>query len=621
MVVERVAAVESPASANITVHTMGVHYRWQIPDLVRQQLRLAHNLREDLVSLQLAYDEDIKQIWSSYPGVATGEAQVAAAEEHAAAATAAVKTARIATRGKRVDPALTQQLRDSRATLKVARQLRRDAIAQVKDAAAQRRRDRADQLAANQKALYRHYCQQGELYWATFNNLLDQHKTAVRRVQQQRARGRPATLRHHRFDGTGTIAVQLQRRADMPPRTPAVLADPAGRYRNVLQVPWIDPDHWACMSRADQRRAGRITVRMRCGSINGQPQRIDLPVQAHRWLPPSADITGAKLTVSRVSADLRARLSITARIPSEVVTDRSDRPAVAIHLGWLATDAGTVVAHWRANQPLAIPPALAHVIVPIADGLSGRIVAPGSIAARLRRHAETASVRDLALEGIRGKVHDWLREHGPRPHPTRPDEQVTAADVAQWRSPARFAALALAWRDSGIEIAEPLEAWRRADRLLWQQQGHGRSRALGCRDDLWRQVAHALVTQCGRIVVDDTNVSDLTRGALERSELPTDRQREIDRRRDHAAPGTLRRSIIAAATRDGVPVTVVPAAGLSRIHASCGHENPTDSRYQKRLIECGGCGRTYDPDLSATVLMLARALESHLATPAPADLP
>lgn len=609
MAVEQVPAGDSPTSAHITVHTMGVHYRWQIPDVVGQQLRLAHNLRVDLVRLQLAYDEDIKQIWSSYPGVASTETHVARAQELVAAASEAVKAARIAARSKHVDPTLTQHLRDTRARLKAARRARRDAIAEVKDAAARRRRDRLDQLTADQKALYRHYCQEGDLYWASFNALLDQHKSAVQRVQQQRAQGRPATLHHHHFNGTGTIAVQLQRQAGLPPRTPAVLADPDGRYRNVLQLPWIDPEQWAAMSRAEQRRAARVTVRMRCGSVDGQPQWIDLPVQAHRWLPPEADITGAKLTLTRVGADLRSRLSITARIPSEAVPDHNDRPTIAIHLGWLAIDAGTVVAHWRANEPLAIPRKLAHVIIPTADGTSGRIVAPGSIAARLQRHAETASVRDLALDGIRAKVSDWLRKHGPRPHPTRQGEQITAADVAQWRSPARFAALALAWQDSGIEIAAPLEAWRRADRLLWQQQGHGRSRAQGYRNDLWRQVAHALVSQCGPILVDDTNVARLIRGAVEGSELPTDRQHEIDRRRDHAAPGMLRQSIIAAAARDGVPVTVVPAAGLSRIHASCGHENPSDHRHQKRLITCDGCGRTYDPDLSATALMLARAPE------------
>ncbi len=99
----------------------------------------------------------------------------------------------------------------------------------------------------------------------------------------------------------------------------------------------------------------------------------------------------------------------------------------------------------------------------------------------------------------------------------------------------------------------------------------------------------------------------MTRGALERSALPTDRQREIDRRREHAAPGLLRQAIVVAATRDAVPVTVVPAAGLSRIHAGCGHENPAEPQTRRGVLTCRGCGRTYDPDLSATILMLDRA--------------
>lgn len=121
--------------------------------------------------------------------------------------------------------------------------------------------------------------------------------------------------------------------------------------------------------------------------------------------------------------------------------------------------------------------------------------------------------------------------------------------------------------------------------------------ALGYRDDLWRQVARALVNQCGRIVIDDTNISDVIRNTLDRSDLPNDLQQRIDRRRDYAAPGALRSSIVAAAERDAVPVTVVSAAGLSRIHAGCGYENALDRRPRQRLIVCGGCGRTYDPDL------------------------
>lgn len=33
------------------------------------------------------------------------------------------------------------------------------------------------------------------LYWATFNDVLDHHKTAVKRMQQARAQGRPAAMR------------------------------------------------------------------------------------------------------------------------------------------------------------------------------------------------------------------------------------------------------------------------------------------------------------------------------------------------------------------------------------------------------------------------------------------
>lgn len=73
-------------------------------------------------------------------------------------------------------------------------------------------------------------------------------------------------------------------------------------------------------------------MRMRCGSLGGQPQWIDLPVQAHRWLPQDADITRAKLTVTRLGADLRARLSITARLPHPTIPCRGDLPTLAIHL-------------------------------------------------------------------------------------------------------------------------------------------------------------------------------------------------------------------------------------------------------------------------------------------------
>ena len=110
----------------------------------------------------------------------------------------------------------------------------------MKDNAAQRLRERTATLLAAQKQLYRRYCQDNDLYWATYNDVFRNHKTAVQRIRRQRLEAKPATLRHHRFDGTGTITVQLQRTAAMPPRSPRLLSDPAGRYHNFLVLPWID---------------------------------------------------------------------------------------------------------------------------------------------------------------------------------------------------------------------------------------------------------------------------------------------------------------------------------------------------------------------------------------------
>ncbi len=567
---------------------MGVHYRWEIPEVLREQLRLAHALREDLVSLQRDYEAAINGVWSSFPQIADLEQRLSTAELEAA------------------EPAVaTDRLVAARNAVKRLRRARREAINAVRGRASLRIGEAGDALRNAQKKLYAQYCQDGDLGWHTFNDVVAQHKAAVKRIKQSRAAGHPARLQHHRFDGTGTIAVQLQRRAGQPPRTPAVLADPAGKYHNVLLLPWIAPDHWAQMSRAERRRCGRSTVRMRCGSLNGTPTWIEFPVQQHRMLAPDADITGARLTITRTAGHLRARLAVSAKTPDRIATDAG--PTIAIHLGWFDTDTGTRVATWRSTSPLDIPTDLRAEITTDADATTGTVVMPHRIADRLAGIDGLRSRRDRAVAVIRDKLAAWLAEHGPVRHPMRPQTTVDADDVTDWRSPARFAALAAAWRRDppvgGHDIAAALEAWRRGDRALWEQQEHGRKKTLRHREDLYRKIAAAITGQAGRIVVDDSSVSEI---AARPSDLPADVAARIAHRRTVSAPGSLRAGISAAATRQGRPVTAVPAAGLSRTHAGCGHENPADDRYLSRPVTCDGCGATYDPDASATLLMLQR---------------
>jgi hypothetical protein len=581
----------------ITVFKFGVHYKWQIPEVLREQLWLGHQLREDLVTLQLEYEAGLKEIWSSYPAVAAAEEALSTAEAEALEATEEVSRQRQAQRTKRITGPAADVLTAARKRAKEARVARREAIAVVKDEAAERINALAAGLRASQKAKYAEYAQEKGLYWATFNDVLDHHKTAVKLVAGKRAAGRPATLRHHRFDGTGSVAVQLQRQAGQPQRTPALIADPvASRWRNVLGLPWVDPEQWEQLTRAEQRARGRVTVRMRCGT-----ELIEVPVQIHRMLPADADITGARLVVAREGSDYRISLAVTAKIGDpEPVTSG---PSVALHFGWRGSDAGPVVARWQSDAPVDIPEDFM-----VGDQWGGKIVMPAAIVDRLESAAAIQAGRDEQLNTVRAAVVEWLAANGPVPHPVRDGEEISAADASRWRSPARFAALAGWWRAAppvgGGQIAEVLEAWRASDKRLWNTQVHTAGKALRRRDDLYRQVAAILADQAGLVVVDDTDMGAV---AASKSDAPTAVTDPAARRRTYAAPGVLRASIVAAAAREGVPVRSVSHKGMSVIHAECGTVNECDDRFLSALVECEGCGKVYDQDANALEVVMREA--------------
>lgn len=628
-------AATPPSPTQVIVYSYGVRFTrnpaeleagtpdWTrgLPEPVTQQLRAGHRLREDLVSIAHDYEEQVKAIWSSYPAVAQAEETLAAAEEAARAASEAVAQARKVQRTKRITGPAAGQLRAALAEVKAARQARREAIGAVKEEAHARLAAAADARKAAEKDLYRIHAQEGALYHSTFTEIADAHRTALARVKKARSEGKPSALRHHRFDGTGRIAVKLQRSAGDPPRTPEMLADPASRYRNVLSLPgWIPPAEFDQLTRAEQRRRGRIVARMRVGGAGaaGGGEVIDIPLQIERMLPPEADITGARLVIRRHGSKTRAWLNITAKLPA--VDPVEDGPVVAVHLGWRREDTGVRVATWRSTSPLDIPTSLRQVMPAHHDGTQGTIVVPDRLLNRDAGFEKAQSLRDEALEAIKAQLAAWLRAHGPVDHPVYLDretgeiEQVTAAGVERWRAAGRFAILATHWRDNppvapdgtvGTDIATDLENWRAVDKLNWDAQAGGVRRLHAHRGDLYNQIAAVLGYQAGQVVFDDTRLADLARQAAADENLPNDIAHAQGHQRAFAAPGMLRETIEKTSRREGVPVTVVPAKDLSREHAACGQVNDT-AVLRGHEVHCG-CGRAYDVDANAVALMLTRA--------------
>lgn len=587
--------------------SMSVHYAWRVPEPIREQLRLAHALREELVSLRLTYEADLQAIWSSFPTVAAAEERIAHAQ---AACTAAAENAKAergqSKRGVRGSPAETSAM----AALREARQQRRAAITEVHGQAAGRRAARTAEFNAAQRALYHCYVQQEGLFWCTFNDVVGQHLGVVKRVRQQRITRPGATLRHHPFDGTGTIAVQLIRRGVDPPRSPAIVADPNGKYRNYLQLPWTDPGAWNQMSASQQRHAGRVIARMRYGrSTDGQMLLTELPVQQHRQLDGSADITGARLTIRRTPGGLRATLNVSATLPDP--DTRRTGTTVAVHLGWRRSPEGIIAVTWRSTRALHIPADLRAVVI-AETARTGRLIVPAALNDAFTRADHIRAERGQATRALQRSLVSWLSSREPIDDPRDAETTLDAATVEQWRGAANLHALTRAWTANPPADAESVVAlmlrWQRRDARLRRGPDLGQRRhAIAARDDLYRRFAAMLATQAKVLVVDDLALPDLTAASKRRS--PGAHKLTATARRI-VAPGRLRTLVTSAAVREGCTIIEVGCLGLSRIHGDgCGYENPSDTRYQSATVRCDGCGGQYDQDHAATALMFKRAIK------------
>ena len=559
-----------------------------------EQLRLAHRLGNDLVALSEAGDARMREWWERR--LPTETAELAAAEAAAEAAWQDVARERSRVRRRDLgDHPVMDAYRDATGQRRAAT----DALKAAKTALRRSDPDAVKTLTTTvrttahveMKAFYRQYAAAG-LYWATINAVVADAKAAERRVISDRTQGRPARRRFKRWDGSGRIAVQLQRVSGDPRRDPATLA--TSKWRNVLRI------------RASTYGPRFRRVEFTTGS--GAPM-VGIDVVWHRDLPDGADICEAQIVAERVAGRTRYSVHFTVKVPPVPPVTR--RPDLALHVGWRSEPGGAVrVGTWAATTPPDIPAALAHLVV--ADTHTcGRILLPASILDRFAAADALRSGRDVALNETRDRLAAWLDDH-PQPPIRDGGPDLTGPTVRAWRSPARFAAVALAWRndprDDLDDAADSLEAWRRADRALWEQEANGRARTVRYRREVYRLVGAWIAGLAGRVIVDDTDLRDLQAAPKTGGVLPGPVEDRIAGRRADVAAGDLRATVVKAARREAVPVVEVSHKGLTVTHHACGRVHPADDRWLFAQVTCDGCGRTFDQDTNAAHGMLTRAV-------------
>jgi hypothetical protein len=581
---------DSTMSNRMVVYRYAVY--GDLPEAAIAELSHAHQLQTRLVEIERAYAEQVAAVWATQPQVTAADQRIQECSARVEELTRAAVAERERTGRRRVADATAQALQEARAVRREARTARRELQQRLYPVVKPQMAEAEAARVAAIKATYRPAIDDG-LYWATYNEVVGQHRAAVARVKARRKQGFPAEVRVRRVADTGTIVVQLPRGRDDPPRTPGLLVTRAGRWRNIAQLrPWYPPEAWQRFSRGEQRRLARGSFRFRVGS-GGAAQLVEVPVIVHRPLPPEADVAMVRITREQVAGHFRAWISVVARVPAPPV--RVAGPTVAVHLGWRSLSDGALRVAVAAGVS-APPEDLADVAR--HHGSWYEIVLPASWRAVAGQLDAIRSRRGVELDKLRDWLVAWTSAHpAPTPHPVLP----LPDELRGWRSPRDFAELALRLRRRYVrgqvaEAAQRLEAWRRKDRHLWEWEANERRQLLDRRNDAWRRVAAWLTDQAGQVLVDSWTLTSL--GAVPDVAAPDEQQARAARANLRlGAPGTLRSAIENAAQARGVPVNAPEFVAAT--HYSCGSPLDVADRMASVLVYCQHCDVQVDQDYNA----------------------
>lgn len=563
-----------------------------LPQGAIEELRRAHELSNMMIEIEKEHAELVAAEWRKHPDLERLEQEINEATEKIEEVVGEINREKQRTRSTATTP-------DMKARLNEARKTRRDLKKELADAKKLQYPLLKEELNGlndirrrKLKETYKPAVAAG-LYWANYNAVKDRHEAAVKAVRATRKMGKPADLRFRRWTGEGTLVVQLQRQAGTPPRLPTTVANTeTGSWRNVGSLtPAHDPEAWAELTRAKQRRIRMGTLRFRVGA-GDNAGFVSLPVIVHRPIPLDADICMMEITRRRLGSRMLVHVSIVVRVPE--VPKRTEGTQVCLHVGWRGLDdgairVGVITGVWN-------PPEELRGVVR-RHGEWAEIVIPARWRDQMEYVQSLVSIRSKNLDVLKKWILEWLDAH--------PDHSIAGIEtIDRWRSPNRFAALSLRIRgEDSIDNAfrRQLEAWRKQDRHVWDIEANLRAKILDRRNDYFRKVAAWALEEAGVLTVDSFKLTALMRKPDVGAE-DSEAHRRARANRVMAAPGILRGIFQDASLRRGVTVDAVDGK-IAAIHYVCGTPLATEDREAKLMVACDHCNKMVDQDYNTLELM------------------
>jgi hypothetical protein len=266
-------------------------------------------------------------------------------------------------------------------------------------------------------------------------------------------------------------------------------------------------------------------------------------------------------------------------------------------IGWRRAEEGMRVGYWQDED---------------ADG--GTFVLPARIIEQFQKVEDLQSIRDKNKNLMYANLKQWIDAQWRTPAWFR---EATRHWV-HWKSPARFAGLAIKWRanrwrddEAGFSL---IESWRKQDQHLWKWEVNLRDQVQRRRREHYRVFAANMARTYKTLVIHDFDLRDTQRHVAIESDDPEIKQ--IRWQQKTACCSSLRDCLVAAFKSRGGHVITVEASLVTRTCHLCGYAEPW-KRPAELEHRCEGCGRTWDRDVNSTTNMLQRAW----AAPLPDKVP
>jgi hypothetical protein len=578
--------------------------RGDLPEQALQEMRRAHELSNRLIELEREHEERVQELWRQAPELQGLDEELTGINSELNDIEDRIRQYRQKHRTTKPSAELKKELAEKRKQRKGVKEAIRAEKNRIYPIVKPELVKLGEQRTQAIKGTYKPAVANG-LYWANYNFVLDRHKAAVKAVKARRRLGLPSSLRFRFWNGgEGTLVVQLQRQAGQPARTPEVIADDAGRYRNVgYLTPAHDPTHWETLTRPEQRKERMGVLRFRVGQGDEAAGMIEMPVWVHRPIPPEADICNMEIKRRRLGRRYFTFVSVVVRLPATPM--RTEGHRVAMHVGWRALgDRSLRVA--VVTGIVTPPPDGLRDVVRLHDGWA-EIVVPARWRDQMDYVHSLSSIRDKNLDVMKTWLLGWLKDH--------PDHDIPNIDhIERWRSADRFTWLInhIAEEKLGdADLRKYLCAWIEQDIHVREIEDNLRDKILGRRNDAYRCVAAWLLDTAGLLVIDNYNIAVMAKKPDLMIE-DTEAHRAARANRVLASPGILRGSMVDACSRRGVHVQPVDGT-ISKIHHVCGEELDPAERELDVMVYCPTCQTMVDQDANALELIRHRTEQ-----PAPA---